>query len=211
MLRSFNLFSLAIVLICSSLFDSQRIFAQSIWLDKGHDKTISLEILKPDFDGDDNTTFATSASFLSGRFRATNNIFLVGEIPFAHLGVDSDFGRDDSENTLGNPYFGIELHGNNSPLYGEIGVRLPLAPDTDENEAAIVGLFTELVDRAEAFISDAIPISGAINYRHKNPTGFVLRLRGGSALWIETGEGDETELFLLYSVQAGYESSKFNS
>ena len=126
------------------------------------------------------------------------------------MGVDSDFGRDDSENTLGNPYFGIELHGNNSPLYGEIGVRLPLAPDTDENEAAIVGLFTELVDRAEAFISDAIPISGAINYRHKNPTGFVLRLRGGSALWIETGEGDETELFLLYSVQAGYESSKFN-
>ena len=212
MLRCSILFSLAAALIFSILIDPGGLYAQSIWLDRSHDKTVSLEILKPNFEGEDNTTFTTSALFLSGRFPAKNKITAVLEIPFAHLGFDSEFGDNASENTFGNPYFGIEIHGANSPVFGEIGIRPPISPDDDEDNggAAFVGLLTEFVDRAEAFVSNAVPISGAINYFHKNARGFVLRLRGRPSLWINTGDGGESETFLLYSAKAGYESPKIS-
>ena len=210
MLRNLNLFSLVSVLICSSFIHSHGLFAQSIWLDRSHDKTISLEILKPNFEGDDNTTFTTSTLFLSGRFAVTNNISVVGEIPFSHFGIESDFSNAESENAIGNPYLGIEIHGEDSPVFGEIGLRLPLTPghDDDNQNAVIVGVLTEVVDRTEAFVPDAFPISGALNYFYKNPTGFVLRFRGGPSGWIATSDRVESELLLLYSAQAGYESQQ---
>ena len=210
MFGNLNIFSLVLVLICTGLIDSHGLFAQPMWLDRSHDKTFSLEILKPDFEGDDNTTFTTSALFLSGRFEATNNTYVVGEIPFSHFGTESDFSNDESENAIGNPYLGIEIHSENYPVFGEIGLRLPLAPKDDGEDAAFMGCLTDFVDRAEAFIIDAFPISGAVNYFYKDPAGLVLRFRGGSAIWIATGDRDETELFLLYNAQAGYESQGFS-
>lgn len=204
MLRCLNLLLLAFVITSSSLIDSNGLFAQPIWLDRSQDKTISLEILKPDFEGDDRTTFATTAWFLSGRFTGRDRISWAYEIPFAHYGIDSEFGEE-SKDALGNPYLGMEVHSKPFPFVGEFGFRLPLAPESFD-DAAMLGYYTDFVDRAEAFVPDALPISGIVNYLKKEPSGFFSRVRGGMAAWIAIGDRDESEWFLLYSAQVGYES-----
>lgn len=196
---------LAAIVVCSSIVCCGEAYAQPIWFDRGQEKMVLLEIDKPDFGEGATTTFATVALLLTGRFPAASKIAVVGEIPFAHLGLESG-AEGEGHDAIGNPYLGIEIGGRDSRVLGEIGLRLPLASEDESENALFVGYFTELIDRAEAFAPDAFPISGALNYVHRSPDGLVLRLRGGSAAWIATGEREESELFLLYSAQAGFES-----
>jgi hypothetical protein len=187
------------------------ILGQPLWLDRSHDKTIALEILKPSFDDRTfikNTKFVTSALFLSLRLPLSENLHFVGELPFANGGFDFD-GESESESTIGNPYLGLEISGQNSPVFAELGIRAPLAKE--ENFGTLIGVLTDFVDRAEAFTPDMVSITAMANYRYKNPSGFVTRLRGGPAFWVNTDKQefeDDTELFLLYSMQAGYESEQ---
>ncbi len=92
----------------------------------------------------------------------------------------------------------------------ETGFRLPLAPaELDEGfRAAFAGLSTDLVDRWEAFAEATLPIIGLVNFRYEAPSGFVLRLRGGTSYWIGTGRGVPNTWFLLYSSQVGYETKR---
>lgn len=185
--------------------------AQSIWVDRSHNKTIALEILKPNLAGDfyDNTTFPTSAMFFSLRLPISNRLNFVSEFPLAHAGVDysSDFFEfDESETGIGNPYVGLEILNENSTFFTEIGVRAPLTPES--NLGTTVGLFADFIDRSEAFWPDVLSVIAAQNYHHRAPSGFTMRLRGGPSFWIYTGDEDtdaDVELFLLYSAQAGYE------
>lgn len=185
--------------------------AQSIWVDRSHNKTIGLEILKPNLAGDfyDNTTFPTSAMFFSLRLPISNRLNVVGEFPMAHAGVDHGsvfFEFDESETGIGNPYVGLEILNKNSAFLTEIGVRAPLTPES--NLGTTVGLFADFIDRSEAFWPDVLSVIAAQNYHHRAPSGFTMRLRGGPSFWIDTGDEDtdeEVELFLLYSAQAGYE------
>lgn len=186
--------------------------AQSIWADRSHNKTIALEILKPNLAGDfyDNTTFPTAAMFFSLRLPINNRLNVVGEFPLAHAGVDyrsGFFEFDESETGIGNPYVGLELLNKNSTFFTEIGARAPLAPES--NLGTTVGLFADFIDRSEAFFPDVLSVIAAQNYRYQAPSGFTMRLRGGPSFWIYTGDEDldeDVELFLLYSAQAGYES-----
>jgi hypothetical protein len=190
--------------------------AQSIWLDRRHDKTITLEILKPNFDGEDNTTLATSALFLSFRSPLSKKLHFVAELPFAHSGFEAinrgesgSTSVDESESTLGNPYFGLEIAGQSSPVFAEIGIRVPFAAE-DKLGAVVTGFFTDF-DRFEAFLPDLVPITGMLNYYHKEASGLAIRLRGGSSLLINHNKEkneDATEWFLGYSAQAGYESER---
>jgi hypothetical protein len=107
MLRNINLLSLVSVPIYSSFFDYNGLFAQSVWLNRNHAKTISLEILKPNFERKDFTTFTTSTLFLSGRFAGTNKISVVSEVPFSHYDIESF--DVESESAIGNHYLGIEI------------------------------------------------------------------------------------------------------
>lgn len=186
--------------------------AQSIWVDRSHNKTIALEILKPNLAGDfyDNTTFPTSVMFFSLHLPISNRLNVVGEFPLAHAGVDygSDFSQfNESETGIGNPYVGLEILNENSSFFTEIGVRAPLTPES--NLGTTVGWFADFIDRSEAFWPDVLSVIAAQNYRYHAPSGFTMRLRGGPSFWIYTGAEDtdeKVELFLLYSAQAGYES-----
>ena len=180
--------------------------AQSIWLDQRYQKSISLEILKPNLDGDDNTTVTTSAVFASLRVPVGNGLVVVGEVPFAHWGLESDFGGG-SENTIGNPYLGLELQVPASPTFLELGIRAPLASE-DNSSARFVGVFTD-IDRFEAFLTDIVPITAVLNYRYRSVSGLVTRFRGGLAAWINT-EGDDSEVVAAYSGQVGYGSEQLN-
>ena len=203
-----------------SLFFSLIVFwgmrtvsAQSIWLERSHDKTIVLEILKPDFERENRTTFATSSWFLSGRFPLSAKINITAELPFSYYKLDVEdvnFMETEGQSALGNPYLGFEFYNENRSVFGEIGLRLPLTPDEDAANAQYSGVITEFVERTEAFTRDILPICALINYMKAEDSGFMFRLRGGPVAWIATGERNESEWFLIYSLQGGYQSEKFN-
>jgi hypothetical protein len=139
----------------------------------------------------------------------TRNIVFSGELPFSYVNWDTPQGPDlGAKQTFGNPYFGLEFHLRRTPLFLEFGVRAPLAADIDEEngEATLNGIFTDFVDRSEAFATDFIPITGFVNYILSSRTGFSLRLRGGPSFWIASGDNEESETFILYSAQVFYET-----
>jgi len=136
--------------------------AQSPWLVPRSDRAVHLEILKPSFDDGDVYTFTTFALFLSGRFAVGDNFVLVGELPFATVGVDVD-GFDESESAVGNIYLGAEFRGTDSPIFGEFGVRLPLTKDADHFGGEFP--YMDVVDRGEAFLHEIASLHAAFNYR----------------------------------------------
>jgi len=214
MRRSLKLFSLTVFVIYLSLFDSHRLVAQPLLNGGNHDKIISLEILKAKRDQHDNTKFTTFVLYLTGRFALSRNLTLIGELPFSHdahkrvfVDAQNNGHYEDPpsrENAIGNPYLGIEFRRENSLVFGEIGFRPPFAPD--DEHVSFSGFWTDFVDRADAFVKEATTVSGALNYMINTPTGFVLRIRGGTTLWMAPDEPDEeSEWFLNYSAQVGYE------
>jgi len=189
---------------------SMEVKGQYLWLDRGNNNSIAYEFIKPSFENAEDLTFFTSAMFLSGRFVTSDKFAVVGEIPFAIYGLDREQGEDVSENAFGNPYIGIELRDENSPVFGEFGIRLPFAPSEDNQSAVMVGAFTEFVERMEAFVPEILPVNAFINYHSVNKSSLAVRLRAGFSGWFATGDRDENEWFLLYGVQGGYQTDQVN-
>ncbi|MCI0596524.1 MAG: hypothetical protein L0Z48_08275 [candidate division Zixibacteria bacterium] len=129
--------------------------SQSIWLDRGIDRAIWLEVQKPDFptnprlaeafNPEPEHTFTTSLLFLSASWRVSELLVLRGEIPFASWGYkdyafvyfattyNNPTGVPDtavfsgfSEEKFGNPLLGVQLGGPAFPLSGEFALRFPL-------------------------------------------------------------------------------------
>ena len=189
---------------------SMEVNGQYLWLDRSNNNSIAYEFLKPSFKNAEDMTFFTSAMFLSGRFVTSDKITIIGEIPFAIYGQDREQGENISENAFGNPYVGIEVKGENSPVFGEFGIRLPFAPSEDNQSAVMVGAFTEFVERLEAFIPEILPVNAFVNYYSVNKSALAIRLRGGFSGWFATGDRDENEWFLMYGVQGGYQTEQVN-
>jgi len=205
MKKSLSCFMMAALSFTALL--SASLHAQSIWLDRSHDKTLGLEVLRPNFKTADNDAVSGFAVFLSMRAPLSKQLHFVGELPFVKSNFESSsiFFRSGSQSMIGNPYLGLEIGRQDSPLFGEFGIRLPIASE-DKFGAALVGFLTDF-DRLEAFIPNALPITGMLNYHHRDASGFALRLRGSPSLLINTG-GEDAELFIGYSAQAGYESER---
>ena len=211
----FNVLPMAILFATLQLTTS--LSAQPIWLEQTSGNSIAIEVLKPNFKGDDDFTFISSALFLSGRFSLGENLIFVGEVPLAHANrddfkiVDPSTGETlfeldfEPETIIGNPYVGLEFRKPGSSVFIEIGGRIPVTPD-DKFSASSIGGSADF-DRLEAFASDLLAITGKINYHNKNASNLVIRLRGGPTVWIPTDEGD-TELLLDYSAQVGYEGQQ---
>lgn len=198
-----------IILILVFLFSSGT-FSQTIFNDFSRHKSITIEWLKPSFGTNSNATFFTSSFFLNFHLPISGYTYFVGELPFSYakFEYDSQFSEDESGNTIGDPYVGVEYQGKeNSHFMGEFGVRIPLA--SDESVATETGLFTDFIDRVEAFAAKVISIQGMVNYLHQEEQGLSLRFRGGPVLWFNTESivGDGIEFLLRYGFIIGYNSS----
>src|SRR5712691_508180 len=174
---------------------------QSVWIERRPDKAVALEILKPLFRGAPGTTLATSVIFASVQLPVARLVRFVADVPFAHYG-----GPGRSDNTMGDPYLGAEVRSSDDRISGELGVRVPLAAHLERNNATIVGIFAD-VDRWEAFLSDYLAMSAAINYRVGGRSGFVMRGRFSPSLWIGTGGAGPARVSLAYCGQFGYEGT----
>lgn len=198
-----------IVAMCLTALFPIALQAQSIWLDRSQDKSIGLEVMRPNFSAEEGDEVSGLLLFLSLRAPMTPQFRFVGELPFVRSSYESNFffTRSGSQSTVGNPYLGFEIGQRGTPFLGEFGIRLPAASE-DKFGAVLMGIVSDY-DRLEAFIPNTVSITGMLNYCHREASGFALRLRGGPSLLLNTDE-DDTELFIGYSAQAGYEAPRFS-
>ena len=172
----------------------QGLLAQAPWTERGSRPSIALEVQKPSFaDGD--FSFATGAAFLSARVPA-GHIVLIGELPAAFGSIS-----DASSTVIGNPYLGLETGG--TEVVGELGMRLPIANVSgDDDFATGVGVFSDF-DRLEAFTEDLMSVRAAVRFDRRDAGGFGFGGTMAPALFIPTNDGD-AELFVGYAARASY-------
>jgi hypothetical protein len=194
------------------LFFSSVHSAPSLWTSRNQRKMLTLEILKPFFEKDvylmtDNImTF-----FFEGRYPLSESCYLIGELPTV-FGKENDYGYDRKSSsvfTIGNPYLGIEIEKPLSPVFMEIGIRVPV---DSENEGRYLGLYSDFVDRMEAFAQDCFQVTFLVNHQYQGASGFGIRLRGGMAADFNTGKKEygenSRELYLRYGAKAGWHYRK---
>ncbi|MFQ5601982.1 MAG: hypothetical protein ACE5HS_01785 [bacterium] len=201
-----------LLILLQTLSVISALSAQSLWVNHLQGNYFALEIFKPNFDsdfiGESDLSFASSVVILTGWYVVSENFRLVGELPFAHGSID-EVGESETETIIGNVYIGLEFRKPNAPVFTEFGIRPPLAAE-EKIIAPIIGIISEF-DRLEAFLPDIITLSGKVNYYQQNSSKMIFWLRGGPTAWLNSDDfvGDDSEIWMDYSAQIGYEGEQF--
>lgn len=208
-----TLFSRICILGCTFIFllsgNPQSAHGQSIWLQDADPPSIGIEILKTKFDAFDDVSFTTSLIYLSTRLPFSEQFVLVGELPIAHGDFTVPGFFLPTGTVVANPYLGVEMMLEDSPLSLEFGFRPNLIQD-DKLAPQIVGQNTD-VDRIEAFLPQLVTFLARAHYRANLNPNWNIRLTGGPTLWLFTNDQiqENTEWWINYSGQIGYENHKF--
>lgn len=171
------------------------VMSQSIWLLPSAGNSISLEVFKSDWAGSSNVSPGSSVWFLTGQFRTSPSVRVVGELSLSRFNLKSA-GLFNSEvgSAVGNPYFGLLLNSENSSLIGELGVRVPVTSGR-KLLTSVNGWYSEF-DRWEAFIPDLLVARGRIGGKSIDGSGNVqAQILGGGTFWYPI-QGGEKELFV---------------
>ncbi len=197
------------VALATVLAAAPQLQAQSLWLPRDSDHAVMLEMLRPNVERVDGEIFS-AAYFLSGRVCVSDRIAVVGELPYARFAGTVSYNSgypfygfyfgDISESSIGNPYLGIETRATSTPLFFELGVRTPLASDT-EWIALFHGQRTDRL-RWNAFDSDMASIQAAVNVREETDHHMAYRLRLSPVLTLPSAA--EEDLWAHYSLEIGY-------
>lgn len=170
-------------------------------------RAVSVDVLRPAFDGG-GTSLLTTINQLGVRWRV-GRVVLVGELPVVIAKVD---GAPSGATLLGNPFVGVATNPD-SPLFGEVGVRIPVVRISTGQEgiAAEVGILGDFAD-FEAYGEDIVAIRATGGVRYRSPEHLVVRAALRPTLMVPINEmGSEAELFLDYAFQAGYEETRFTA
>jgi hypothetical protein len=178
--------------------------AQDFTLPPAPAKSLSLEGVYTDFEGVD-VGFPSTVWFLTGRAPLTPTLGAVVDLPFSYAKVDAGL-DEESSSVFGNPYVGIEYAAMPS-LKLELGGRLPLTSADDESFADLVAIVANPM-RAEAFVSDLVPVTAAATLTRELSPSFSLRGRAGATEFFYTGdEADaDNETSLDYGLAGTYTS-----
>lgn len=185
----------ALLTACTVACMEAGLSAQSLWTDQTSDRVISVEFLKPEFEGDDDTDFLTSTIFLSGRFPIRPTIAGEVELPFTRYGIDNEF-IDRSESAVGNPYVGVRIRSRS--VVSRVGVRIPVASD-DKRTPLTAGRLTDY-DRFEAFLPDWAAVNVSITAPNRLSNQATLNIGGGPVLLVSTEDNgsDDAEIYAQY-------------
>ena len=208
------------VLFLFELCYSSNISAQSVWYGREKVNSIALELNKP-FTPEINAgrhvipglSPGSGSIFLYGRYSLKNNknITFVADIPVSHGYLDDSTNLNGSEWAFGNPYIGAEFDIPQSPVYFQLGLRLPFAP-YDQGLAEFAGAVSD-PDRSEAFLAHVFPIYGAVNYETVSDNKILFTARAGLDLWFNNDslriQSDPSVRF-DYAVQTGYMDKNLN-
>jgi hypothetical protein len=165
---------------------------------------VSLDALRPAFDGG-GTSALTTIDQIGVRW-AVGSAVLIGELPFV---IAQEDGAASGAVLIGNPFLGAGTSPN-APFFGELGVRIPVVSvsTTERAFAQLVGLLGDFQD-LEAYGDHLLTIRGTAGYRYRAPNHYGLRLALRPTLVSPVGSGSgDSELFLDYGVQGGYETDR---
>ena len=187
---------------------SSAAHGQSLWIPRNHDTVVLLEVFRPEFD--DNLAIQeepTGALFLDVRHAFASGTAIVAEVALSRFRGTFDTGgffpfyRTETE--FGNPYVGVEIGGDDTPVFGEVGVRLPVGSENQPG-TLLTGIASD-VTRWDAFVDDYVTVRGCFNLREKTDAGITARLRFGPVLFVPTESNLDTEAFGVFAWQIGYE------
>jgi len=209
MLRARALFVLAIIATVAAALP-QRASAQSIWMTREGKHAVMVEFILPA--DNDNADALSGALFVSGRTALSRSLTFVGQVPFARYSapgmvfynytINGFVIGDVDETMMGNVYLGIEGTPATSRIFGEGGVRLPLASDR-KPFAASMGAETDL-RRLQAFSPNTVCIESAVNVRSLPDSRFTYRLRISPILEFDT-DRSTSQIVTNFSGQVGYQ------
>jgi hypothetical protein len=133
---------------------------------------------------------------------------LVADISMVH----AELVDDDNPNTIiGNPYIGAEYYLPETPLFFELGMRIPVVPE-GKALASVVGYESDF-DRAEAFVPKIIPVFVDMNFKKTFNSNILLRAGTGISLWFnskEIGAYRDPAVAFKYILQTGYNHPRVN-
>jgi len=199
--------------------------AQSLFQAENSRGALNYEFLRPSVDFNDfldndnsaleikNGLFST-AHFLNVHVRINRSTMFVGELPIGHVKLSVDGSDEDfSETKVGNPYVGLQFGGFRQPTFVEFGARIPVIDEVELGH--VIGLFSDIIDRFEAFSPNTFPLKLTINSRLKNrQNGGFFHIRSGAAALIDiSGDGEQTvgdgaQLHLINGVTVGIENKQ---
>lgn len=167
-------------------------------------KSVSLDALRPSFDGG-GTSALTTVDQLSVRY-PFKSVVLIAEFPFVNAKAD---GAPSGALLIGNPLVGFAT-APSSALIADFGIRIPVvsASTAERQFAQVVGVFSDFTD-LEAYGEDLLSIRATGGYRVRSPNHLGMRfaLRPTFVAPIGSNSAD-SELFLDYGVQGGYETDR---
>jgi hypothetical protein len=209
MRRARALLVLAVIATTATAMPRQA-SAQSIWLTREGKHAVMLEFILPT--EDDNADALTGALFVSGRNALSHSLTFVGQVPFARFSapgrvfynytINGFVTADVNETMMGNVYLGIEGTPSTSRIFGEGGVRLPLASDR-KPFAASMGAEADL-RRLQAFTPNTVCIESAVNVRSLPDSKVAYRLRISPILEFDT-DRSTSQILTNFSGQVGYQ------
>lgn len=186
---------------------SMQAVGQPIWTRPYAPNRISVEMLRPALDtpaADELEPF-TGAAFVAGTFLASERMGLTVEVPVARYAKETG-SVSTAESVMGNPYIGLDITANRTPVLLELGARIPVLSDT--SAAATLGTLSD-ADRSDAFAADLFTAQALLNYRIEFWRHYSLRLRGGPQLAVGTSDDAATNLVGRYGLQIWREGERF--
>ncbi|MGH1366857.1 MAG: hypothetical protein ACRBF0_25080 [Calditrichia bacterium] len=203
----------------------QAATAQSLFHADNRRAALNYEFLRPAIDfntfldlndsaSEINSGLFSTAHFVNVHLRINRTTMFVGELPIGHAKFSAEGSNEDfSETKVGNPYVGLQLGGIRQPTLVEFGARIPIIDEVEVGHA--IGLFSDIIDRFEAFAPNAFPLRVMINTRLKNRrNGGFLHIGSGATAFIDLAGEDEqsvgegTQFHLINGVTAGIENKR---
>ncbi len=187
---------------------SMQALGQPIWTRPYAPNRISVEMLRPALNGPGSEELApfTGAAFVAGTFLTSERMGLTAELPIARYARDAADAVPASESVLGNPYLGLDITGDRTPVLLELGVRIPVISDT--SAATTLGTLSD-ADRGDAFAANLFTAQALLNYRWMFWRVYSLRMRGGPQLAVGTSDDAATDLIGRYGLQVWREGERF--
>jgi len=210
-MRSTRALRLLIVLTALSV-PSGAISAQRYWHDDQGRDAFHLDIWLPflkDTMAFKGHKFFTGAIVPSVSIRAGDGIRVEGDFPMMRAGFQPGTGSKLQSFRIGNPYLGIRIGDDEKLVSGVLGARVPVGkkPTNFESQMAVSAGAVSNFDEFEAFNPNLLTFRGALELRRLRPNGFLIGLRGGPSLQMNTSGAPQadTEIYFDYGARLGFQ------
>lgn len=191
-----------------ALLPARAAVAQTIWTPLDHRTTARAEWWHAHFKDEAGAPSTGSAAmFFSVGFPVNDKVALTFELPYARVSAEDPFFGKIEENTVGNPYLGVQLGALNKPVsfVGELGARISSVSESNFFAAAI-GAISEM-ERVEAFVPKTSTLAAAGNIVIRRASS-SSRLRLGVSELIIGGTDSENQTVLDFGGQTAVDIQK---